>query len=84
MTGVDVALKIGHPCTSSRISHEHDVYTAVAGSQGISQVLWYGKESIYEVLVLDHLGTSLGDLINRTKFDHRKTFSYATQMVRVK
>lgn len=76
-------MKIGHPCgLPSRLSHEHNVYTTIAGGRGIPRVLWYGKESIYEVIVLDHLGTSLGDLIDQLEFDHRKTFSYATQMVR--
>ena len=46
-------------------------------------MLWYGKEDVYEVIVLDHLGTSLGDLVDWPKFDHRKIFSYATQMVRL-
>lgn len=82
MTGADVALKIGHPCNStSGLSHEYNVYTTIAGSTGISQVLWYGKEDVYEVIVLEHLGTSLGDLIDQPKFNHGKTFSYATQMV---
>jgi hypothetical protein len=84
MTGSDVALKIGHRCNlPSRLGHEYNVYTTIAGSRGISQVLWYGKEGVYEVIVLDHLGTSLGDLIDQLKFDHGKTFSYATQMVRL-
>jgi casein kinase 1 epsilon len=82
MTGADVGLKIGHPCSSpSGLSHERDVYTAIAGSRGIPRVLWYGKEAGYEVIVLDYLGTSLGDLIDQLKFDHRETFSYASQMV---
>jgi hypothetical protein len=64
MTGADVALKIGHPCNlTSGLSHEHNVYTTIAGSTGISQILWYGKEDVYEVIVLEHLGTSLGDLM---------------------
>jgi casein kinase 1 len=84
MTGSDVALKMGHRCSlPSRLSHEYDVYTTIAGSTGISQVLWYGKEGVYEVIVLEYLGTSLGDLIDQLKFDHGKTFSYATQMVRL-
>jgi serine/threonine protein kinase len=81
MTGSDVALKIGH--RSSRFSHEYNVYTTIAGSKGISQVRWYGKEAGYEVIVLDYLGTSLGDLIDQLELDHGKTFSYATQMVRL-
>jgi hypothetical protein len=84
MMGTDVALKIGHPCSlPSRLSHEHNMYTTIAGSRGISQVLWYGKEGVYEVIVMGNLGTSLGDLINQIEFDHGKTFSYATQMVRL-
>jgi casein kinase 1 len=82
MTESDVALKIGHRHSlPSRLSHEYNVYTTIAGSRGISQVLWYGKEGVYEVIVLDHLGTSLGDLIDQLEFDQGKAFSYATQMV---
>jgi casein kinase 1 len=84
MTGADVAVKIGHPSSvSSRLSHEYNVYTAVAGGTGISQAFWYGKEGEHEVIVLEPLGTSLGDLINEVEFDHEKIFSYATQMVRL-
>ena len=83
MTGADVALKIAHRSSPSRLSHEYNVYSTIAGCIGICQVLWYGKEDVYEVIVLDHLGTSLGDLVDRRKFDHRKIFSYATQMVRL-
>jgi serine/threonine protein kinase len=82
MTGSAVALKIGYQSSlPSRLSHEYNVYTAIAGIKGISQLVWYGKEGGYEVIVLDYLGTSLGDLIDQLKFDHGKTFSYATQMV---
>ena len=78
----DVALKIGHRHSlPSRLSHEYNVYTTIAGGRGISQVLWYGKEGVYEVIVLDHLGTSLGDLIDQLEFDKGEAFSYAAQMV---
>ena len=82
LMGADVALKIGHPCSlPSRLGHEHNVYTTIAGSEGIPQILWYGKEDVYEVIIMNHLGNSLGDLIDQLEFDHRKTFFYATQMV---
>jgi hypothetical protein len=82
LMGGDVALKIGHPYSlPSRLGHEHNVYTTIAGSKGIPQVLWYGKEDVYEVIIMNHLGNSLGDLIDQLEFDHRKTFFYATQMV---
>ena len=81
-TGADVALKIGHLCSSpSRLAHEYHVYSAIAGSRGIPQVHWYGKEGGREVIVLDRLGTSLGDLVDQPGFDRRKTFSFATEMV---
>ena len=84
MTGADVALKIAHRCgLPSKLSHEYNVYTSIAGSRGICQALWYGKEGAHEVIVMDHLGTSLGDLVDQIKFDHRKLFLYATQMVRL-
>jgi serine/threonine protein kinase len=82
-TGAEVALKIGRADHSpSRLSHEYQVYQKTAGSIGISSVRWYGKEGPYEVLVLEYLGTSLGDLISAQQFDHRKTFFFASQMVR--
>ena len=81
-TGTDVALKIGHPCSSpSKLAHEYEVYSMIAGSKGIPQVHWYGIEDEHEVIVLNYLGTSLGDLVDELEFDRRKTFSYATQMV---
>ncbi len=82
MMGADVALKIGHGGQSpSGLSHEYSVYVAIAGSTGISPVHWYGKEGKYEIIVLEHLGTSLDDLISKQKLDYRKTSLYASQMV---
>jgi casein kinase 1 len=79
-TGADVALKFGLRLS---LSYKHQVYTTIASSKGIPQVLWYGREDVHDVIVLDYLGTSLDDLINQLKFDHRETFSYASQMVRL-
>lgn len=82
-TGADVAVKIGRPDNlPSTLGHEYDVYKTTAGSVGIPPVCWYGKEGYHEVIVLEHLGTSLGDLISTQKFDPRKTFFFASQMVR--
>jgi hypothetical protein len=81
-TGAEVALKIGHADhLPSRIGHEYNVYQKTAGSTGISPVLWYGKEGPFEVIVLDHLGTSLGDLVNAQQLDLMQTFFFASQMV---
>ena len=83
LTDNEVALKVGHAGSStSRLSHEHDVYKTISGSTSTSRVLWYGKEGIYEVIVLEYLGTSLGNLISERRFDNTRIFSYASQMVR--
>jgi len=39
------------------------MYTTISGSAGIPEVLWYGKEGLHEIIVLEYLGTSLGDQI---------------------
>ncbi|KAH9021416.1 kinase-like domain-containing protein [Lactarius pseudohatsudake] len=39
------------------------------------------KEGSHEVIVLEHLRTSLGDLISEQQVDHRKAFLYASQML---
>ena len=80
--GAKVALKIGCPGQlSSRLNHKYNMYMKIAGCAGTSSVLWYGKEDIYEVIVLEYLGNSLGELINKQKLDHRRVFSCASQMV---
>jgi hypothetical protein len=53
----------------------------IAGSIGIRSVRWYGKEGEHEVIVMEHLETSLGDLVTEQELDRRKTFEYALQMV---
>jgi hypothetical protein len=80
-TGAEITLKIGRADHASRLSREYDVYTAIGSGVGISPARWYGKEGQYEVLVLDHLGTSLDDLVSGQLVDSRKVFQYASQMV---
>ena len=80
--GVEIALKIGQAEHSpSKLNHEYNVYTALAGSPGITEVCWYGKEGIYEVIALEYLETSLDDLICKHQLGIRKMFLYASQMV---
>jgi serine/threonine protein kinase len=77
-----IALKIGHADhTPSGLSREYDIYQTITGCTGISPPRWYGKEDGHEVIVLDYLGTSLGDLVTGPQFDHREVFLYAPQMV---
>lgn len=81
-TGADVVLKVGRSgMRRSRLSHEYDVYTNIAGSTGIPEVLWYGKEGQREIIILQHLGTSLGNLVKERQFDPKSIFLYASQMV---
>ena len=80
-SGAEIALKIGHADHTSRLGCEYDVYTAIGSAVGISPARWYGKEGQYEVLVLDHLGISLDNLISGRLVDSRKVFQYALQMV---
>ena len=79
---VEVALKIGQVEHSpSKLSYEYKVYIVLAGSLGIAEVCWYGKEGIYEDIALEYLRTSLDDLICEHLLSIRKTFLYASQMV---
>jgi len=80
--GADVALKMGLACSlPSTLHHKYKVYMSIAGSVGTPKVLWFGREDMYEVIVLEYLGNSIGDLISKEKFDSRKAFLYASQMV---
>jgi hypothetical protein len=60
---------------------DRNIYKTITGCAGVSPVRWFGKEGLYEVIVLDYLGTSLGDMISGQQSDHREVFSYAPQMV---
>ncbi|KAH8989312.1 kinase-like protein [Lactarius deliciosus] len=80
--GTEIALKIGRADhLPSRLSHEYDVYSALGACAGVTPVHWYGKEGLYEVIILDHLGTSLGDLIDEEQVEQSKTFQYTCQML---
>ena len=59
------------------------MYTTISGSAGIPEVLWYSKEGLHEIIILEYLGTSLGDRIKVQRFDRKKIFLYASQMVRL-
>jgi len=81
-TGAEVALKIGSMDQSApKLKYEHDVYKNIAGIVGTSSVLWYGYKGLHEVIILEYLGDSLGDLIKEKRFDCGKVFSCASQMV---
>ena len=78
----DVAIKIGYPGPrSSRLVHEYQVYTRIAGCTGTCPVLWDGKEDLYEVMVLEYLSKSLDNLIDEQNPNSGKAFCFASQMV---
>ena len=80
--GGDIAIKIGYPgLWSSRLVHEYQVYMRIAGSTGTCLVLWYGKDYLCEVMVLEYLGKSLDDLIDKQRPNSRKAFCFTSQMV---
>ena len=74
-------MKLGHPDPPpSSITHEYNVYQSIAGCKGVSPIRWYGKEGPYEIIIMDHLGTSLGDLVSARQFNNAHFF-FASQMV---
>lgn len=56
------------------LEHEFHVLKALGGCEGVPKVHWFGSEGIYNVIVFDRLGPSLGDLLIRSNF----TFSTKT------
>ncbi|PHH92804.1 hypothetical protein CDD83_4963 [Cordyceps sp. RAO-2017] len=65
MSGQEVAMKLMPVKDNSEIIEgEVEAYKALAGGIGIPQVLWFGPDSDYYVLVHELLGPSLEDLFN--------------------
>jgi serine/threonine protein kinase len=47
----------------SRLSYEHELYTLFTyPCEGISEIIWYGKNNNIDILIMEHLGPSLNDL----------------------
>lgn len=68
----------------SQLEHEYHVYKALAGCLSIPQVLWFGTECDYDVIVSDLLGPSLQDIftqVYRHKFGLRNVLLLADKMV---
>jgi len=64
-TGEEVAIKLEsvrskHP----QLLYESKVLRYLKGGVGLPEVLWYGVEGDYNVMVIDLLGPSLEDLFN--------------------
>ncbi|KAF9903388.1 hypothetical protein EC991_003843 [Linnemannia zychae] len=59
-TGVDYAIKrepvnVAHP----QLEHESKIYAKLEGGAGIARVHWFGKEGMYNAMVVDLLGPNL-------------------------
>ncbi|KAG0004173.1 serine/threonine protein kinase, partial [Entomortierella chlamydospora] len=59
-TGIDYAIKrepinVPHP----QLEHEAKIYQQLAGGVGIANMHWFGKEGMYNAMVIDLLGPNL-------------------------
>lgn len=61
----EIAIKLMHAKDGPEtLESEADTYKALSGGTGIPQVLWFGQDCDYYVLVHELLGPSLEDLLN--------------------
>lgn len=64
----EVAIKLEKANTQHpQLLYESRIYRILQGGIGIPNVLWYGSEEEYNIMVLDLLGPSLEDLFNYCK-----------------
>ena len=65
------------------VEHEYQLYRSLTGGIGIPSVYWFGSECEYDILVLERLGPSLGDLFNccNCKFTLKTILLLADQLV---
>ena len=70
----------------SHVEHEYQLYRSLAGGIGIPSVYWFRSECEYDILVLECLGPSLGDLFNccNCKFTLKTILLLADQLVSFK
>ncbi|TRY68791.1 hypothetical protein TCAL_08901 [Tigriopus californicus] len=83
-TGEEVAIKLEQAKAKHPQLHiECKFYKVLQGGVGIPQVLHYGKEGDYRVMVMELLGPSLEDLFNfcQRKFSLKTVLLLADQMV---
>ena len=82
--GREVAIKL--ECVRTRhpqLLIESKLLSHLAGGPGIPEVIWYGSEGDYNVMVMELLGPSLEDLFNycARKFTTKTVLLLADQMV---
>jgi casein kinase I family protein HRR25 len=83
---LDVAIKLeATDMEYSHVEHEYQVYRNLADGIGIPTVYWFGSECDHNVIVIEHLGPSLGNLFDRyhRKFTLSTVLLLADQLVSV-
>ncbi|KAI8079802.1 kinase-like domain-containing protein [Halteromyces radiatus] len=83
-TNEDIAVKLeSTKATHPQLEYEARVYRLLAGGVGIPFVRWFGKETDYNVLVMDLLGPSMEDLFNycKRRFSLKTVLLLADQML---
>lgn len=63
-TGAEVAIKFEHrQCRVPQLAFEAQLYRKLPSScDGVTDMLWFGKEATFNVMVMELLGKSLADL----------------------
>ncbi|KAI5984139.1 kinase-like domain-containing protein [Pisolithus albus] len=65
LAGREVVAKLWHLELGQALKHEYLIQKALSRSKGIPHVWWFGTDWGTEVLIMDHLGLSLQDLMSR-------------------
>ena len=83
----NVAIKIEKKdlVKKSRLSYEYDLYSLFTHPcEGISDIIWYGKNNNINILIMEHLGPSLNDLFIfcDNKFSLKTTCLIAIQIIK--
>lgn len=77
ISGRDVAVKLEphSSCTQnpSSLVHEYYVLKKLQGGIGVLQPLFFGRESSYNVLVLNNVATPICDMLNSQPGGHLKS-----------
>ncbi|KAL8242716.1 hypothetical protein R6Q59_013018 [Mikania micrantha] len=83
-TDEEVAIKLEEVKTKHpQLRNESKVYKMLQGGTGVPNVIWFGIEGDYNILVLDLLGPNLEDLFNfcSRKFSLKTVLMLADQMI---
>ncbi|KAI6007482.1 kinase-like domain-containing protein, partial [Pisolithus marmoratus] len=69
LTGTEVTVKLRHSEFSRALEHECNIYKSLTGGPGILQLYWFSTDYGFHAMVVEHLGSSLQDLVSRS--DHK-------------